>query len=136
MRKHRDDEDEEDDVELLRRSERSNPRLRRFLREDDEDEDIEPPEEELEHILCSIDRHRRQLEVMLHNLNGLLNRHPDLREQYQAFLGNGGVSKEDFERFLHGQLRPRLIPHRRHLRLLVDNLVVRRRKPAPPDDAA
>ena len=132
--------DDEDDKEEFR------PR-RRYLRARDhyeEEEEREPeydPENELERILQHLDsfRHRFALEFRL--LNSLLTRHPDLRAQYESFLRSGGISSEDFDRFLEGDMRPRLTPRKGHLRLVSNRprLLHRsyiRRPSDEPDDAA
>ena len=67
---------------------------------------------------------------------------PALRAQYESFLRSGGISHEDFERFLDGDMRPRLTPRKGHLRLISNTrprLVHRshiRRPSDEPDDAA
>ena len=132
--------DDEDDEEEFR------PRRRylgaRYHYEEEEREPEYDPENELERILHRLDsfRHRFALEFRL--LNSLLTRHQDLRAQYESFLRSGGISSEDFDRFLEGDMRPRLTPRKGHLRLVSNirpRLVHRshiRRSSDEPDDAA
>jgi hypothetical protein len=145
MRKRRDFDDEDEDEEpgprrrrYVEEERRSRPRSRRF--DDDEEEDVPAiaSEEDLENILDLIDRHRLQLETQTRLLHALLKRHPDLKAEYEDFLRCGGVTGEDFERYQQGRMRPRLLHHRGHLRLVRTSppIIGRRRKPAPPDDAA
>src|SRR5262249_59318964 len=99
------------------------------------------PEKDLENVLYRLDDFRYRLALELRVLNSLLNRHPELRQQYESFLRSGGISSEDFDRFLTGDMRPRLTPRRQHLRLISNRprLVhrLRLRRPADePDDAA
>jgi hypothetical protein len=129
--------DDEDDEEELR------PLRRRIYNEDEDEEEPEyDPEEELEHFLQRLDRFRRQFALEFRLLNSLLTRHPDLRAQYESFLRSGGISHADFERFLDGDMRPRLTPRKGHLRLVSNTRprLVRRshiRRPSDePDDAA
>jgi hypothetical protein len=140
MRKFDDDDDEEEERPLRRRYLR-----RRYLDEDEDEEERGPeydPEEELEQILQRLDRFRRQFALEFRLLHSLLTHHPDLRAQYESFLRSGGISHEDFERFLDGDMRPRLTPRRGHLRLvsntrsrLLHRLRIRRSSDEP-DDAA
>src|SRR5262245_8829821 len=116
--------------------------MRKF--DDDDDDEEAPaisPHEELEHFLQRLDRFRHQFALEFRLLNSLLTRHPDLRAQYESFLRSGGISPEDFERFLDGDMRPRLPPRKGHLRLVSTRpRIVHRigiRQPSdPPDDAA
>jgi hypothetical protein len=106
--------------------------------EEEEEEFEYDPEEELESLLHTIDRNRQQLTSALARLNALLNRHPSLQEQWCEFQSSGGISGQDFGRFLDGDMRARLIPRKGHLRLVsTRSPVVRRvRIRQPPDDAA
>jgi hypothetical protein len=49
-----------------------------------------------------------------------------------------GITAADFQRFLAGDLRPRMIERRKHLRLVHTRqpVIVRRRADRDPDDAA
>jgi hypothetical protein len=71
-------------------------------------------------------------------LASLLRRHPDHQRQWHAFLRSGGVTAEDFEGFLDGHFRPRMIRHHRHLRLIVSRkpVPIQRRPDTDPDEAA
>ena len=99
-------------------------------------------EEELKYLLHHLDHYRSQLESGMRQLNSLLNRYPELRQQYESFLRSGGISSDDFDRFLDGDMRPRLTPRKGHLRLVSHTRprLVRRvhiRRPSDePDDAA
>jgi hypothetical protein len=106
--------------------------------DDDEGEYESDPEEELYNLLRDIDRHRVRLQAQTRLLHQLLEHNPDLKAEFEDFLRSGGLSREDFERFQDGTMRPRLLNHRGNLRLVSKSqpLVCRRRKPAPPDDAA
>ena len=136
MRKF-DDDDDEAWLQRKRLRERHVPEY-----DDDEDEgENETPEEELENILYRLDGIRRQFALEFRLLNSLLNRYPELRQQYESFLRSGGISSADFDRFLEGDMRPRLTPRKGHLRLVssLPRLVHRlriRRPSDEPDDAA
>jgi len=116
--------------------------IRRRRRAQAQHHDDGEKEEELKHLLQRLDHYRQQLESERRQLNQLLNRYPELRQQYESFLRSGGISSEDFERFLDGDMRPRLTPRKGHLRLVSNTrprLVRRvraRRRSDEPDDAA
>jgi hypothetical protein len=136
LRAYDDDEDEDESPPSRRR---------RRLDEDDEDDEDEyfneDPEEELLDTLEHLDHYRQQMDVHFVALQSLLRRYPDLQAKWQEFGCGGGITAEDFRKFLAGRFRNRRTRTRRHMRLISNRrppaIRLRRRQNGdPPDEAA
>jgi hypothetical protein len=127
-RRYDDNDDDDDDYK---------PRFRRLAKkpvhshtwddEDDEEEeddgDEHDPRDELIDVLESIDDARESLDNYQLTLSYLFARHPDLKLQWRKFLQVGGLTADDFRKFLRGELRPRIVRQRKHLRLVSNRKV-------------
>jgi hypothetical protein len=95
--------------------------------EDDLDDDDEEEEEydiprnpidELISILKALDDTRSRLDSLQVNLSQWLERYPSFEGPWRKFLQSGGLTLADFHKFRQGQMRPRIIRGKRHLRLI------------------
>lgn len=72
-------------------------------------------------LLGRIERHREALECEQATLTRWLAGAPELAADWAGFTRMGGVTAEDFARYLDGRLRSRRTRRKRHLRLVVVN---------------
>src|SRR5262245_90465 len=72
-------------------------------------------------ILDSVERCRAQLRDELALLARALQEEPELQRQWQEFTRVGGVTADEFRRFLEGRFRHRRTRQRRHMRLVASN---------------
>jgi hypothetical protein len=136
-RQEYDDEDEDDEEES------PPPRLARrcvYDFDDDEEEEDENPTDPEQATLYGL-RHaeslRHDLENVLARLRAWLRNNPRLAARWAEFTAAGGISSEDWQRFLAGNFRSRLTRTRKHLRLVSNRRSPRRRRPNDdPDEAA
>jgi hypothetical protein len=144
MRKRRNstewDEDEDEDettappieIRALRRQRLRHDHYYEYCHDD--------PEQELLDILEKFDELREKLQRETEFLQMLLEYNPELAGQWQQFTSAGGVTLEDWERFLAGNFRSRITRTRRHMRLVSNRrpprIRLRRRPNDDPDEAA
>ncbi len=107
-----------DDTSRRRSRDRDRDAGRPYLdkRRDTADEDDGVPFDEFadvlddcEEVLFDIERHRDSLQRRQAELARLLQQHPELDKMYQKFKGQGGTTAEQWCKFCHGDMRPRLI---------------------------
>jgi hypothetical protein len=72
-------------------------------------------------LLRMIERDRTTLHDHTGTLQQWLRGSPELATVWQRFTTAGGSSADDFARYMAGQLRPRHVQSKRHLRLVVSN---------------
>jgi hypothetical protein len=140
MRRYVDNDDDNDDDDIRPPTSRRRRRYVSALDDDDDDRyahataniktsyrrrlvtfdesDYCDPEIAMLTVLENIEYRRQQLQGDLANLQALLNRHRELQARWQEFTGAGGLSAKDFEQFIGGKWRPRIVRQRRHLRLV------------------
>jgi len=87
-------------------------------------------------VLDALDGTRFRLNQQQCKLRQLLNCDPELRGLYESFSRSGGVTGEDFRRFLHGELRPKITRSKKHLRLIACRKTVPLTFKKPGNDAA
>ena len=115
------------------------PRWRRPAYDhDDDDEEYREPEEALRYSLRRIESHRQSLENERASLQSLLRNNPRLAAKWAEFTAAGGVSSNDWEAFLNGKFRAKLVRTRKHLRVVSNSprIRLRRRDRDGPDEAA
>jgi hypothetical protein len=81
--------------------------------------------DEVSDLLRAIERHRQALRDAATNLQRWLSSSPGFAQTWHGFTAAGGVSADDFERFLDDRMRYRPTKRKRHLRLIVNNKSVR-----------
>jgi len=91
----------------------------------DDDDDHLDPEVDLLNLLYMREGYHRSLYNNQGRINQLLRQYPELKQRWQHFQRAGGVSAHDFEQFLNGRMRYRIVRSKRHLRLIAT------RKPIP-----
>jgi len=75
-----------------------------------------------------IERNRREIDELYAVFDDWLAGSPQLAKEWNAFTRSGGISADDFLRFLSGQFRPRYrVRQRKHLRLIPGNEPAARR---------
>jgi len=136
-------DDFEDAEEMFRDygDDEEEPPPRRRLRAydfDDDDEEYREPEEALRYSLRRIESHRQSLENERASLQSLLRNNPRLAAKWAEFTAAGGVSSNDWEAFLNGKFRAKLVRTRKHLRVVSNSprIRLRRRDRDGPDEAA
>jgi hypothetical protein len=72
-------------------------------------------------LLHMIERDRARLHDLTGTLQQWLRGSPELATVWQRFTTTGGSSADDFARYMAGQLQPRYVQSKRHLRLVVSN---------------
>ena len=93
--------------------------------EDDEDEDFTiDTAKQLLLILRAIDYGRERLDGLQVKLSDLFERYPPVEDMWRQFRKAGGLTADDFVKFLKGQLRPRITRQRKHLRLVSSRKVL------------
>jgi len=102
--------------------------------------DFYASQEELSDVLRKLDYQREGMQEQTSYLQTLLQGDPELAVQWKQFTSAGGVSAEDWERFLAGNFRSRITRTRRHMRLVSSRplriRLRRRQNDDPPDEAA
>jgi hypothetical protein len=97
---------------------------------------IEP--QDILYLLRTMENGRRTLRNAAIELQRYVEDSPGFAKTWREFMQAGGVSADDFERFLDDRMRHRSIKRKRHLRLVANNtlrpLVLRRGR--NDDDAA
>jgi len=150
-------EADDDDFEEEWEGDEVTVRLRRARVDEDDDDDDEPgqiralrprraypnyypnPEHELSDVLRTLDYHREGMQEQTSYLQTLLQCNPELAVRWQQFTSAGGVTAEDWERFLAGDFRSRITRTRRHMRLVSNRplrIRLRRRQNDDPEGAA
>jgi hypothetical protein len=103
----------------------------------DEDGKAFITEDEVVELLQSMERYRQRIADAAFVFSDWLEGSPQLQEVWNKFIQAGGITADDFRKFLDGRFRYRLIRQRRHLRLVVNNKSQRRVVRCPGgDDAA
>ncbi len=72
-------------------------------------------------LLRSIEYSQRQLRSAAEILQRYVEDSPDFAKAWREFNDAGGVSAEDFERFLDDRMRYRPVKRKRHLRVISNN---------------
>jgi DNA-binding transcriptional MerR regulator len=126
MNRHDDDEDLSREQSFLLRVKRTlgyplSDNRRTADEEDEEEEDddeVLDPEITLLQLLYDQDSCQTRLQRNRTCVASLLRRYPELRQRWQQFQKSGGISASDFELFMSGKLRPRVVRQQKHLRLV------------------
>ena len=72
-------------------------------------------------LLDEVEQLRAQLEFNERPLRNWLQQYPTFQNQFMRFLSVGGVTADDFDKFIKGKMRHRLTAQRKHLRMVVNN---------------
>jgi hypothetical protein len=94
---------------------------RSWMREREHSETLTPPQGSLLDLLRRIEQQQKTLDQSRSELKVMIGK-PPLDRVWSKFAASGGMTASDFERFMQGRLRPRVIEGRRHhLRLITTN---------------
>jgi hypothetical protein len=99
-------------------------------------DDYPDPEDELSGVLRTLDYHREGMQEQTSYLQTLLQCDSELAVKWKQFTSAGGISAEDWERFLAGNFRSRITRTRRHMRLVSSRSPRIRLRRSPPDEVA
>jgi len=70
-------------------------------------------------VLRSMERHRQSLRESETTLSKWLRASPEFSGAWNVFMSAGGISAEDFDKFLDGKFRAKHTRQKRHLRLIM-----------------